>query len=319
MNELVKKLLKNSTIKETAILTESKVYGKKDMIPTPVPMVNVALSGRIDGGLSPGLTVLAGPSKHFKSAFSLLIGSAYQKQYPEGAILFYDSEFGTPESYFDSFETDKIRTVHTPITDIEKLKHDLMTQLNGLERGDKACIIIDSIGNLASRKEIDDALDGKVVADMTRAKAMKSLFRMITPHLTLKDIPMMVVNHTYKSLEMYSREVVSGGCVVEGTKILTANGLKSIENITIDDFVETLEGNKKVTHTWNPQTLEEGFKECYEIEFDDGHKCTVSHDHRFLTSDGWIEAKNLVENTRIINIGTNKKGTDICYTADIAI
>lgn len=211
MNDIVNKLLKNSTIKDTAILTESKVYGKKDMIPTQVPMINVALSGKIDGGLTPGVTTLAGPSKNFKSAFSLLMGAAYQNQYPESGLLFYDSEFGTPESYFDSFNNDKQRVVHTPITDIEKLKHDLMTQLNGIDRGDKVCIIIDSIGNLASRKEIDDALDGKVVADMTRAKAMKSFFRMVTPHLTLKDIPMIVVNHTYKSLEMYSREVVSGG------------------------------------------------------------------------------------------------------------
>jgi hypothetical protein len=72
-------------------------------------------------------------------------------------------------------------------------------------------IIIDSIGNLASKKEVEDALDGKSVADMTRAKGMKSLFRMVTPHLTLKDIPMVVINHTYKTMELYSKDVVSGG------------------------------------------------------------------------------------------------------------
>lgn len=211
MNALVDKLLKNSTIKETALLTDSKIYGKKDMIPTEVPMINVALSGKIDGGLAPGLTVLAGPSKHFKSAFSLLIASAYQKQYKDGVVLFYDSEFGTPESYFDSFGNAKDRTVHTPITDIEQLKHDIMVQLNSIERGDKVCIIIDSVGNLASKKEVDDAIEGKSVADMTRAKAMKSLFRMVTPHLTIKDIPMIVVNHTYKEMSLFPRDVVSGG------------------------------------------------------------------------------------------------------------
>ena len=70
---LINRLIKNSTIEETAILTDSKIYGKKDMVATHVPMVNVALSGSVDGGLTPGLTVLAGPSKHFKSAFSLLM------------------------------------------------------------------------------------------------------------------------------------------------------------------------------------------------------------------------------------------------------
>jgi RecA/RadA recombinase len=208
---LVDKLKKNSSIKETSTLTESKVYGKKDMIPTSVPMVNVALSGRLDGGITPGLTVLAGPSKHFKSAFSLLMASAYQKKYDDAVILFYDSEFGTPQSYFESFEIDMERVVHTPITDVEQLKHDIMVQLNNLDRGDKVCIVIDSIGNLASKKEVEDALDGKSVADMSRAKAMKSLFRMVTPHLTLKDIPMVVVNHTYKEIGLYPKDIVSGG------------------------------------------------------------------------------------------------------------
>ena len=70
---LLDKLKKNSTIKDTAILSESKFFTKKDMVPTSVPAINIALSGRLDGGLTPGLTMWAGPSKHFKTAFSLLM------------------------------------------------------------------------------------------------------------------------------------------------------------------------------------------------------------------------------------------------------
>lgn len=211
MNKLMEKLKKTSTIKETAILRKSKIYNEKDMIPTLVPMINVALSGSVDGGLTPGVTVLAGPSKHFKSAFALIMAAAYQNKYPDGVVLFYDSEFGTPQSYYTTFGVDMDRVIHTPITDAEQLKHDLMTQLKGIERGDKICIVVDSMGNLASKKEVDDAIDGKSVADMTRAKAFKSLFRMITPHLTMKDIPLIAINHTYKTIEMYSKDVVSGG------------------------------------------------------------------------------------------------------------
>jgi hypothetical protein len=72
-------------------------------------------------------------------------------------------------------------------------------------------IIIDSVGNLASKKEVEDAMKQSSAADMTRAKQLKSLFRMVTPHLTLKDIPMVVVNHVYMTQEMYSKAVVSGG------------------------------------------------------------------------------------------------------------
>ena len=195
----------------TAPIMDSKVYGKKDMATTPVPMVNVALSGRVDGGLTPGLLMLAGPSKHFKSAFALMMAAAYQKKYDDAVILFYDSEFGTPQSYFESFGIDMARVVHTPIVNVEELKFDIMKQLDGIDKNDRVVILIDSIGNLASKKEVDDAMDGKSVADMSRAKQMKSLFRMITPHLNLKDIPLVAVNHTYKEIGLFPKDIVSGG------------------------------------------------------------------------------------------------------------
>jgi RecA/RadA recombinase len=208
---LLDKLKKNTTIKESAILEKSKFFTEKDMISTEVPMINVALSGRLDGGLVPGLTMLAGPSKHFKTAFALLMASAYMKKYDDAVVLFYDSEFGTPQKYFETFDIDMGRVLHTPITDIEELKHDIMNQLQGLEKSDRVIIVIDSIGNLASRKEVEDSLEGKSVADMTRAKQIKSLFRMITPHLTIKDVPMIVVNHTYKEIGMFPKDIVGGG------------------------------------------------------------------------------------------------------------
>ena len=211
MSALMQRLIKNSTIDDTSVLTDSKVYGKKDMIPTSVPMVNVALSGSVDGGLTPGLTVLAGPSKHFKSAFSLLMASAYMKQYPDSVLIFYDSEFGTPQGYFKSFGIDMDRVLHTPITDIEQLKFDIMKQLSEIGRDDKVVIIIDSVGNLASKKEVEDTMNEKSVADMSRAKSLKSLFRMVTPHLTLKDIPLIVVNHTYMEIGMFPKAIVGGG------------------------------------------------------------------------------------------------------------
>ena len=208
---LLEKLKKNSTIKETEVLNKSKFFQKKDMIQTSVPMINVALSGSLEGGLTPGLTVFAGPSKHFKTAFSLLLAKAYLEKYEDAILLFYDSEFGSPQSYFDSFGIDTNRVLHTPITDIEQLKFDIMSQINNIERGDHVLICIDSVGNLASKKEVDDALEGKSVADMTRAKQMKSLFRMVTPHLTIKDIPMVVVNHTYSEIGLFPKQIVSGG------------------------------------------------------------------------------------------------------------
>jgi RecA/RadA recombinase len=208
---LLEKIKKNSTIKDSAILSKSKFFTDKDMITTEVPMMNVALSGRLDGGLAPGLTMFAGPSKHFKTAFALLLAKSYMEKYPDAVMLFYDSEFGTPIKYFETFEIDMDRVLHTPLTDIEQLKFDIMQQLADVNRGDKLIIVLDSIGNLASKKEVEDALEGKSVADMSRAKQVKSLFRMVTPHLNLKDMPMIVVNHTYKEIGLFPKDIVGGG------------------------------------------------------------------------------------------------------------
>ena len=211
MSDLLNKLRKNTTIKDSDILADSKFFNAKDMIATTVPAINIALSGKINGGFVPGLTIWAGPSKHFKTSFSLLMAKAYMDKYSDAVMLFYDSEFGTPQSYFDSFGIDTSRVLHTPVTDVEQLKFDIMQQLGEIKRGDHVIIVIDSVGNLASKKEVEDALKQNSAADMTRAKQLKSLFRMVTPHLNLKDIPLVVVNHTYQTQEMYSKAVVSGG------------------------------------------------------------------------------------------------------------
>ena len=208
---LLEKLKKSSRTAGADILSESKFFSEKEMTTTSVPMINVALSGSTKGGISSGLTVLAGPSKHFKTSFALLMAGAYMKKHKDAVLMFYDSEFGSPQSYFESFGIDTTRVLHTPVTNIEELKFDLVHQLTEIDRKDKVMVVIDSIGNIASKKEIDDAENMKSVADMTRAKALKGLFRMITPFLTLKDIPLLAVNHTYQTQEMFSKAVVSGG------------------------------------------------------------------------------------------------------------
>jgi len=208
---IMDKLKKNSKIQTTEVLSESKFFNEKDMTPTDVPMINVALSGSIDGGLSSGLTVLAGPSKHFKTSFALLMAGAYLNAHQDAVMLFYDSEFGSPQSYFEQFGIDTERVLHTPVANVEELKFDLISQLEELDRGDKVIIVIDSIGNLASKKELEDTLSEKSVADMSRAKALKGLFRMATPYLTMKNISLLAINHTYKEIGLFPKDVVGGG------------------------------------------------------------------------------------------------------------
>ena len=208
---VMQKLMKASKIKESAVMNESKVYAASALVDTGVPMINVALSGDVDGGLAPGLTVLAGQSKHFKTSFALLMAAAYMREKKDAVMLFYDSEFGSPQAYFDTFGIDTGRVLHVPVMNVEELKFDVVAQLEALDKKDDVIIVIDSIGNLASKKELEDTMNEKSVADMTRAKQLKSLFRMVTPYLAMKSIPMLAINHTYKEIGLFPKDIVSGG------------------------------------------------------------------------------------------------------------
>ena len=208
---LLDKMRKVGSIKTVELLSESTFFNKKEAVPTEVPIINMALSGEVDGGLTSGLTFLAGPSKHFKSLLGLVMVKSYMDKYKDAICLFYDSEFGITPDYIKTNGIDTDRVLHIPIEHLEQLKFDISKRLEAIERGDKVIIFIDSVGNLASKKEVEDALDEKSVADMSRARVMKSLWRIVTPHLTTKDIPCIAVNHTYQTMEMFSKSVMSGG------------------------------------------------------------------------------------------------------------
>lgn len=211
LSALISKLSGTSSNKMSAVLSESQFFDGKDVIRTRVPLLNLAMSGELDGGITAGLTVFAGPSKHFKSNLSLVNIAAYMRKYSDAVCLFFDNEFGSTPSYFESQGIDTSRVIHCPFKNIEELKFDMIKKLEAIKRGDRVIFFVDSVGNAASKKEIDDAIDEKAVSDMTRAKQIKSLTRMITPYLTLLDIPCILVAHTYDTQEMHSKKVVSGG------------------------------------------------------------------------------------------------------------
>lgn len=299
--------LQSAGVTPASLLSESVVFLEKDMIPTEIPIVNIALSGSLKGGLTPGLTVLAGPSKHFKSNLGLIMVRAYMKKYKDSVCLFYDSEFGTTPEYFTAQEIDIKRVIHVPIEHIEHLKFDISKRLDAIERGDKVIIFIDSIGNLASKKEVQDALDEKSVADMSRAKALKSLFRIITPSLTSKNLPCVVVNHTYKEIGLFPRDVVSGGTGV----------MYSANTVWIIGRSQEKEGNEIAGYNFNisvdkSRFVKEKSKLSFLVTFEYGVSkysglldIALDSGHVTKLSAGWYKSK--FENGKVRAVETEQK------------
>lgn len=265
MSDLKSRLIKASTSKMTAELTKSKFFNEKDVVRTKIPMLNIAISGALDGGMQSGLTIFAGPSKHFKSNMSLTMVSAYLNKYPDAVCLFYDSEFGITPAYLKSMGVDPDRVIHTPVQSVEQLKIDMVNQLEAIERGEKVIVFIDSIGNMASKKETEDALNEKSVADMTRAKSLKSLFRIVTPYFSIKNIPCVAVNHTIETIEMFSKTVMTGGT----GPMYSADTVFIIGKRQIKDGTE-LEGYQFVLNAEKSRTVKEKSKFFIDVKFDGG-------------------------------------------------
>jgi hypothetical protein len=196
-----------------------------------VPLMNVAMSGKMDTGFQSGITIFAGPSRHYKSLYALTMLNQWFKhnEDPEEAVgIIFDTEYGITEEYLNSFPyivKYMHRIIHMPVNTVEELRHEIAIQTEGLYDDFKTAykkapkstkkpnvfMLVDSIGQVASKKETIDAVEDKAAADMTRAKQIKSLFRIITSKVKMLGIPTVVVAHTYNTLEMFSRAVVSGG------------------------------------------------------------------------------------------------------------
>ena len=213
MSALLKKIKSVNKLVGTEMLEDSVIFENVAPIVTPVPLINVALSGRVDGGFFPGTLMIAAESKRFKSVFGLMLASAFLQQVPGSSLVFYDTEQGTPKDYWKSVGIDPNRVVYKQPPNIEKLNADMMHLIDSLEPeyNGKLFILIDSLGNLPSMHEQKIAAEGEGKVDMARSKVLKSLFRTTTLPIVQKRHYCVVINHVYAQQSMYAPMKVSGG------------------------------------------------------------------------------------------------------------
>jgi RecA/RadA recombinase len=213
ISALLKKIKEVNKLSDSNMLEDSAIFEVVDPIHTPVPLINVALSGRVDGGLFPGTLMIAAESKRFKSVFGLMLASSFLKQKQDGVLVFYDTERGTPKDYWQSVGIDPARVYYKQPADIESLNADLLRLVTAVdeEHYGNLFFLIDSIGNLPSMHEVKIALEGEGKVDMARSKVLKSLFRTTTLPIVHKRCYCVVINHVYSQQSMYAPLKVSGG------------------------------------------------------------------------------------------------------------
>lgn len=195
----------------------SKLENGQGYIDTGSLILNAALSGSLYGGIPDNrITGLAGEQSTGKTFYAMGIAKNFLDMHPDGAVFYFDTESATSADLFEGrgFDTDRVYVF--PVDTLEDFRTQIIRILdNMLKMKEKErkplLIVLDSLGMLPSAKELTDALDDKQVRDMTKSQIIKSIFRLVTNKLGKLKVPMIVTNHTYKTMNPYGEQSDMGG------------------------------------------------------------------------------------------------------------
>ena len=270
-------------------------------------VLNALLSGSIYGGMPNNkILAFAGEPATGKTFYTLNVVKQFLIDNPNGGVLYFESESALTKQMFVERGIDAKRVHIIPVTTIQEFRTQCVKVLDKYIEtpvGERLpmMMVLDSLGNLSTEKEITDISEGKDTRDMTRAQLIRGAFRVITLKLGKAKVALVVTNHTYDVVGSYvPTKKMGGGCLVSGTKIQTPEGLVEVQNIHVGNYVNTIYGDKQVTETFSFND-----KEVYEISFDDGSTIKCSGDHKFLVDGDWksvYDLLNEVKNTEILNI-----------------
>ena len=311
MSELLKKLKKvTAKATDSKTLSETDFFDSKYCAPSDIPIFNLAVSGRLlSSGIGPGVTVASGMSKTFKTITGINYVKAYMDKFPEAVCVFYDSELGGP-GYWEMTGVDTDRVIHTVIRNVEELSFDMAKKLDSIEKGEKVIFFIDSIGMLASKKEAVSAVEENSAEDMTRAKKIKSFFRVVTPTLNDLNLPMVAINNNYAG-DKYNPEIMGGG----GGILLAANTVLFFNKQKLRDgnSTDTAAGSDVVGHVFRitinkSRFIKEGTKLWFRVLYGKNRpekysglwELAVITGDVYSPSKGWRAARVVDENGKVL-------------------
>jgi RecA/RadA recombinase len=217
ITKAIKKVLKGEDV--FAMDDEKNPYTITEFIDTGCYILNAVIgNGDIFGGMPKGKRVaFAGPSSTGKSLLTAHVAKSYLKEVEGSHLVAFETEGASFFDMMKSIDIDQDRVTIIPTSTVEKFKHNITKLLKSITDERKEGInneyifLLDSLGMLATEKETNDALEGKYVADMTRAKTIRSIFRIISLDLFRLQIPFLIVNHSYETMDLYGAPKMSGG------------------------------------------------------------------------------------------------------------
>ena len=185
---------------EAKFLSESALSTVNDWVDTGCMVLNSIISGSLYGGVPIGrITGFAGPSAAGKTYIINKILANGQKRGMTPVI--FDTEAAIDASSTTGVGLDPDTVKYVPVQTVEECRNQISAFLDSVieaKMQGKFIMSIDSLGNLASQKELDDAEKGKTAMDMgTRAKGLKSMMRLLTFKAAQAGVTILFSNHTY--------------------------------------------------------------------------------------------------------------------------
>ncbi|MDB9900005.1 DNA recombination/repair protein RecA [bacterium] len=200
-----------------SVMDQSTFSEVTEWIDTGNYNLNACVSGSLFGGWPNNRSCsVAGPSGTGKTY--LILNSVKEAIDMGYSVIFYDSEAAVDKTLMEKFGIDTTKVNYQPINTVQEFRTSVTTitgKMQEIKRSGgktpKVMIILDSAGNLATAKEIEDARSGSEKSDMTRSKVLKSIFRIIMTPLADLKIPFIFTNHTYQTQSFISQQVAGGG------------------------------------------------------------------------------------------------------------
>jgi RecA/RadA recombinase len=179
--------------------------------------LNALLSGSIYGGLpSNKITAFAGESATGKTFFVLGIVKNFLDTHETGGVIYFESESALTKDMIVGRGIDAKRMHIVPVSTIQEFSHQVTKIVAKYteqpeEKRLPLLLCLDSLGMLSTTKEVAGITEGSETKDMTRAALIRGAFRVLTLKLGAAKIPMIITNHTYATMSLYSTQEIGGG------------------------------------------------------------------------------------------------------------
>lgn len=203
---------KKMTGRTVSAINTSTYADKTPLVNLRTPALNLAHSGRFDQGPSWGSHQIVGESKTFKTLFLAIQVAEFLNANPEAICAFLDSEGGANLHYWEAVGAPMDRIIHIPVTTVEEHSSVVINIIDQKSEDEQLIIATDSVGQLGSRKELQNTQDDEAnKQDFTRAKSLNSFWRLVVPMLNVNRIPYIWIGGMYATTDQYKPVEISGG------------------------------------------------------------------------------------------------------------